>query len=119
MVTDRWARGWKAEVNGQPATGYGADFLFRAVRVNLGCNLIRFHYEPRTWLPSLIVSWGTLFAFVVATLIRTIRAGRKSGGNGDRDLYVRVIIQTCGNPTRLSDLCTSLESREVNCLEYF
>ena len=79
MVTDRWAPGWKAAVNGQPATVYGADFLFRAVRVDVGTNVIRFWYEPRTWLPSLIVSWGTLLIFIAASLIRAVRAHTGTG----------------------------------------
>ena len=60
MMTDRWAPGWQAEVNGRPEAVYGADFLFRGIRVEAGMNTITFRYRPRTWLVSIIISWGTL-----------------------------------------------------------
>jgi hypothetical protein len=63
MITDRWAPGWQAEVNGRPEAVYGADFLFRGIRVEAGMNTITFRYRPRTWLVSIIISWGTLLLF--------------------------------------------------------
>lgn len=72
MVTDRWAPGWTVEINGKPAPVYGADFLFRAVPVDAGMNTVKFRYRPRGWLPSLIVSWGTLVLFLIAGLARKI-----------------------------------------------
>lgn len=76
MVTDRWAPGWKAEVNGKPAEVYGADFLFRALRVDAGVNTVTFRYKPRTWLVSILVSWGTLLLFVIASGLRFVRGRR-------------------------------------------
>jgi hypothetical protein len=76
MVTDRWAPGWKAEVNGKPAEVYGADFLFRAVRVDAGVNTVTFRYKPRTWLVSILVSWGTLLLFVIASGLRFVQGRR-------------------------------------------
>ena len=73
MVTDRWAPGWRVEVNGKPAKVYGADFLFRAVKVAAGMNTVKFRYRPRGWLPSLIVSWGTLLLFLVVSVARKVR----------------------------------------------
>jgi hypothetical protein len=70
MVTDRWAPGWKAKVNGKTVPVYGADFLFRAVPVSPGINDVEFRYQPRTWLPSLIVSAGTMLLFGVISLFR-------------------------------------------------
>jgi hypothetical protein len=76
MVTDRWAPGWKAEVNGKPVEVYGGDFLFRAIRVDAGMNMVKFWYEPRTWFVSVIVSWGTLLVFAIVTFVRFLQ-GRK------------------------------------------
>lgn len=73
MVTDRWAPGWKAEVNGRPAEVYGANFLFRAVRVEAGANTIRFWYAPRTWNLAVMVSWFTLLIFAVVSLVRWVQ----------------------------------------------
>lgn len=60
LVTDRWARGWRAKVNGQPAQVFGGDFIFRAVRVKAGENKAEFDYHPAGWPILLILSWGTL-----------------------------------------------------------
>jgi hypothetical protein len=60
LVTDRWARSWHAEVNGQPTMLYGGNFIFRAVRVLRGPNRVKFVYRPFgvPWLVTL--SWGTM-----------------------------------------------------------
>jgi Bacterial membrane protein YfhO len=80
LVTDRWARDWKAEVNGKPVEVLGANFLFRAVPVTRGENTVRFHYAPKGYVGLLIVSWGTLLliaAFQVLLLTRAWRAKRR------------------------------------------
>jgi hypothetical protein len=53
LVTDRWAPGWTAHVNGTSARVEGANFLFRGVFVRAGSNRIEFEYQPfgRPWLP--------------------------------------------------------------------
>ena len=60
LVTDRWSRGWRAEVNGKPTDVLGGDFIFRAVRVAAGENRIQFDYHPAGWPFLLVISWGTL-----------------------------------------------------------
>jgi len=70
MITDRWAPGWQAEVNGKSVMVRGADFIFRAVRVQAGPNTIVMRYKPRAWLTSIVVSWTTLLLFVAASLVR-------------------------------------------------
>lgn len=60
VVTDRWADGWQVNVNGQPRAVLGADFLYRAVQVDSGKNVIRFVYAPRGFLPLFALSWFTL-----------------------------------------------------------
>ena len=62
MVTDRWAPGWTARVNGQPREVLGADFIFRAVPVARGDNLVEFRYKPRGYVPLVALSWLTLAA---------------------------------------------------------
>ncbi len=73
MITDRWAPGWHATVNGREAPVLGADFLFRAVPVAPGGNDIRLQYQPSGFLPLLGVSWGTLLAFAAAEIRRRVR----------------------------------------------
>src|SRR5262249_41757523 len=60
LVTDRWARSWRAEVNGRSTTVYGGNFLFRAVQVSAGQNKIKFTYSPLGFPWLVIISWGTL-----------------------------------------------------------
>ena len=60
LVTDRWARSWQAEVNGKQAVVYGGNFIFRAIQVSAGPNIVRFAYSPRAFPWLVIVSWGTM-----------------------------------------------------------
>jgi len=75
LVTDSWARGWTAIVNGQPSEVVGANFLFRAVRVGPGTNRIDFRYRPFGYPWLLVLSWGTL-ALVLTVTLRHQRAAR-------------------------------------------
>ena len=76
MITDRWAPGWRAEVNGKPEPVYGADFLFRAIKVQSGMNNVVLRYQPKTWIASIMVSWGTLLLFFLYAAVRLWRGRR-------------------------------------------
>jgi len=62
LVTDRWAQGWRATINGEPVVISGGDFIFRAIPARAGLNEVRFTYHPFGFPWLLIVSWGTLAA---------------------------------------------------------
>lgn len=64
LVTDRWARSWRAEVNGKRVTVYPGNYIFRAIEVSAGKNNVRFVYHPVSvpWL--IVLSWGTLAVVV-------------------------------------------------------
>lgn len=68
LVTDRWARSWRAEVNGKAVTVYPGNYIFRAIQVSAGKNNVRFVYHPVSipWL--LVLSWGTLTVVVTFTV---------------------------------------------------
>jgi hypothetical protein len=68
LVTDRWARGWTASVNGKSAPVFGGNFIFRAVRVQPGINELKFSYRPFGFPYLLLLSWGTLLAVFTVTL---------------------------------------------------
>ena len=70
MVTDRWADGWEASVNGQRRPVLGADFIFRAVEVEAGVNDVEFNYNPKGFRPLLWVSWGTLALIAAGQCLR-------------------------------------------------
>jgi hypothetical protein len=73
LVTDRWARSWRAEVNGAAAPVYGGNLIFRAVRVSAGWNQIKFRYHPfgRPWL--VLLSWGVLATIALTAVREKIR----------------------------------------------
>lgn len=77
MVTDRWAPGWQAMVNGRPREVLGADFIFRAVQVDAGANQVTFEYKPRGHFMFLFMSWGALLAFAIGETGRSWRAPRR------------------------------------------
>lgn len=72
LVTDRWAPGWRAEVNGKPVEVYGANFLFRGVPVDAGSNVINFRYQPKAVLIATIVSWSALLIFAVLSVFKRL-----------------------------------------------
>jgi hypothetical protein len=64
MVTDRWAPGWRTTVNATPVPTFGADFIFRAVPVRHGENVVHFTYQPAGYPWLLVMSWLTLAGVV-------------------------------------------------------
>ena len=42
FVTERWAPGWRARIDGEPVTLFGGGFIFRAVQVTGGTHRIEF-----------------------------------------------------------------------------
>jgi hypothetical protein len=68
LVTDRWAPGWHATINGVDASIWIGNFLFRAVHVDKGSNCVAFTYCPigHPWL--LLLSWGTLGVVLVLSI---------------------------------------------------
>jgi hypothetical protein len=74
LVTDRWADGWEATVNGRPQPVLGGNFVFRAVEVEPGPNLVQFLYKPRWFFP--LVTWSALF-LIAAWQCRRMLPSRK------------------------------------------
>ena len=60
LVTDRWADGWDASVNGAARPVFGGNFIFRAIPVEEGSNVIDLHYNPKGFWPLVFLSWGSL-----------------------------------------------------------
>ena len=69
LVTDRWARGWRATVNGRPQDVSGAAFVYRAVPVVAGPNTVRFSYRSSAFPLLVVVSWGTLIVVLLASVL--------------------------------------------------
>ena len=78
LATDRWAPGWRVQVNGQTATLWGGMFLFRAVEVKAGLNEIHFTYAP-WWHPwTVLVSYATLGLVAAGCCASVVRAQIRS-----------------------------------------
>jgi hypothetical protein len=77
LVTDRWAAGWRAKVNGIPVEVFGGNFIFRAVRVRSGENTIHFYYPQHLYFAMILVSWSTLAAVFVVPRLNAIKVGQQ------------------------------------------
>jgi hypothetical protein len=76
LVTDRWARGWQARVNGRQEKVWQGNFVFRAVPVEKGKSRVEFHYRPFGYPWLLVASWSTL-----GLVLFTVRwDGSRTGG---------------------------------------
>ena len=75
LVTDRWATGWRAKVNGMPADVFGGNLIFRAVRVRSGENTVQFYYPQHVYFAMILVSWTTLVAVFAIPRLNAIKAG--------------------------------------------
>jgi hypothetical protein len=77
LVTERWARSWRAEVDGRPTPILGGNFVFRAIEMTQGRHSVEFTYHPVAvpWLVA--ISWMTMLAVAAVS----VRAGRGRGGS--------------------------------------
>jgi len=88
VLGDTYAPGWRARVDGRPATLARADAVFRAVPVPAGAHRVSFTYQPRAFTIGARVSlsalalWGALLVLALG-----------------RSAMARVF---CRQPTRLS-----------------
>ena len=79
LITDRWARAWRALVDGQPAPVLGGNFIFRALALKPGTHTVVLRYEP-AWYPYLLfVSWGTLAVVAGWSLVAAISMASRAG----------------------------------------
>jgi uncharacterized membrane protein YfhO len=62
LVTDRWAAGWRGKANGDPLEVLGGNFIFRAVRIHAGENIVQFYYPQPLYFALVLLSWTTLAA---------------------------------------------------------
>ena len=83
LVTDRWARGWTATVNGREQPIAIGNFIFRALAVEKGRNRLHFSYCPFGYPWLLIASWlcwGGVFAASACFGARAMRCMRDEKG---------------------------------------
>ena len=78
VLLDSFSDGWRATVDGHPATIVRANGLFRAVRLNPGPHVVEFLYRPRGFLVGAAVSAAAL-AMVLGLLAWPALAKRSTG----------------------------------------
>jgi hypothetical protein len=76
VLTDVHFPGWKATVDGRPATIERVDYLLRGVKVPAGAHTVEFRYEPASWRAGWIVSAVAALA-IAATALAGLRARRR------------------------------------------
>lgn len=76
VVSDTWYPGWQAEVDGEPAILWRADYLFRAVHVPAGGHTVHLAYRPTSLrLGSVLAALGVLASAWLARRRRPPAAG--------------------------------------------
>jgi hypothetical protein len=76
VLTDVHFPGWKATVDGRPATIERVDYLLRGVKIPAGVHTVEFRYEPASWRAGWIVSAVAALA-IAATAFAGLRARRR------------------------------------------
>jgi hypothetical protein len=69
VLTDSWAPGWKATVDGRDADVQRVNYLIRGVAVPAGEHTVEFRYDPATWTWGWAISLVTLLGLGVAALV--------------------------------------------------
>ena len=76
VLTDNYAPGWKALLDGQATRVYVADHAFRAVVVPAGSHQVEFVYQPLSFRVGVAISLLTaVTAMLVPLLFRSMRSG--------------------------------------------
>lgn len=73
VLSDVYYPGWRATVNDQPTDVLRANYTFRAVWLPVGEHTVRMSFSPLAWRVGLalsLVTWSTLSAWAVVTLIK-------------------------------------------------
>jgi hypothetical protein len=65
FLSDPFYPGWRAEIDGGPATLLRANFAFRAIALPAGSHQVTMDFEPGTWAVGLGVSLLTGLAIVI------------------------------------------------------
>jgi len=64
VLSDTFYPGWRASVDGQPASLYRANYAFRAVPVPAGVHTVRMVFRPISWFVGLSLSGLTLLGLI-------------------------------------------------------
>jgi uncharacterized membrane protein YfhO len=60
VVNEGWSAGWRAQIDGNPATIYRTDYLVQGVVVPAGPHTVSFRYDPPAFKEGLGISGAGL-----------------------------------------------------------
>lgn len=86
LLTDRWARMWKADINNQPTVVYGGNFIFRAVKIPAGHSTVHFVYRLISFPYLLVLSWGILGILTVISVWDKLKRDSLSACNENSNI---------------------------------
>jgi len=69
VLADLWYPGWECRVDGEPASLYRADYLFRATRVPPGRHEVVFTFAPASYRLGRLISLAAVSAVAAAVLV--------------------------------------------------
>jgi uncharacterized membrane protein YfhO len=78
VLSDPYYPGWRATVDGDPATILRADYAFRALAVPAGPHRVTMAFRPGMWYAGLAISATTLLLLVIPGIVLLIRRRRQS-----------------------------------------
>ena len=76
VLTDTHVPGWRAQVDGQPADIYLADYAFRAVRIPAGRRRVEFVYAPPSFVIGSAISLAALACCALWAVVIIYRKAR-------------------------------------------
>lgn len=76
VLSDRWANGWRAFLDGRELPIVKANYALRGVEVPAGKGTLEFRYEPRTFYYGL---WYACGAAAVLMILGTLNAMKRRG----------------------------------------
>ena len=77
VLTDRWDKGWRARLNGEPVPILIADHALRGVVVPEGPGILKFTYEPVSFTLG-VVLFALAAAVIAAMFLMELRRPRAS-----------------------------------------
>ena len=75
VLTDTYYPGWKVYIDGKESKIYRADYLFRAVPLPKGRQVVRYVYDPLSFKIGLLISLGT----ALVLLVLMVKGSRSQG----------------------------------------
>jgi uncharacterized membrane protein YfhO len=70
VLSDTWYPGWRATVDGMPATIERANVHFRAINLPTGTHTVHLVYEPASYFVGIGISAVTMLSIVLGTMIK-------------------------------------------------